>query len=204
MKTNNVSNTLFWVKHLGLAAALIVIAVVVVILQEQSASTPNPEGAPAKRSVASGLSSFYEEFRSSTKDPFKEEMGDFVMELGSDDRSVDERLQGMNSNARPVSVRWVGEKRFRAFKAGSTLREAISTYAQQEGMQVIWDLDQDFVIKHQFQLDTTIAAAVKQIASAVDSNFDGDVRGYVCPKQRSLVVTTNHTEYLSTHCVVAQ
>ena len=91
-----------------------------------------------------------------------------------------------------------------AFKAGSTLREAISAHAQQEGMQVIWDLDQDFVIKHQFQLDTTIAAAVKQIASAVDSNFDGEVRGYVCPAQRTLVVTANHTEYLNTHCVVAQ
>ncbi len=203
MKTNHVSNTMFWVRHLGLALALIVIAVIVVTLQEETVEQPTPEGAPAKRSVATGLSAFYEEFRASSVDPIKEEMGDFVMELGEDDKSLDERLQSMSSDARPISGRWVGEKKYRTFKAGSTLREVISRYAQQEGMQVIWDLDQDFVIKHQFQLDTTIASAVKQIASAVDSNFDGDVYGYVCPKQRSLVVTANHTEYLNNNCVRA-
>lgn len=68
---------------------------------------------------------------------------------------------------------------------------------------MIWDLEQDFVIKHQFQMDTTIALALKQIATAVDSNFAGDVRGYVCPKERSLVVTANQTEYLDSHCVIA-
>jgi hypothetical protein len=177
--------------------------VIVVTLQEETVEQPTPEGAPAKRSVATGLSAFYEEFRASSVDPIKEEMGDFVMELSEDDKSLDERLQSMSSDARPISGRWVGEKKYRTFKAGSTLREVISRYAQQEGMQVIWDLDQDFVIKHQFQLDTTIASAVKQIASAVDSNFDGDVYGYVCPKQRSLVVTANHTEYLNNNCVRA-
>ncbi|WP_100656496.1 toxin co-regulated pilus biosynthesis Q family protein [Alteromonas flava] len=200
---NTSSNTLFWVKHLGLAVALIVIAVVVVTLQEETVSTPEPEGAPAKRSVASGLSAFYQEFRMSSNDPIKEEAGDFVMELGADERPLDQRLQSMTSEARPVSGRWVGEKKYRTFKAGNTLREALSSFAQQEGMQVIWDLDQDFVVKHQFQMDSTIARAVKQIANAVDSNFVGDVHGYVCPKQRSLVITANDTEYLTEHCVRA-
>lgn len=204
MKHGNVSNTLFWAKHLGLAVALIVIAIVVVMLREETVSAPAPEGAPAKRSVASGLSAFYEEFRATSVDPIKEEVGDFVMELGTGDQTLDEKLESMASDARPISGRWVGEKKFRTFKAGNTLREALSGYAQQEGMQVIWDLDQDFVVKHQFQMDTTIAAAVKQIASAVDANFDGDVKGYVCPKQRSLVVTANHTAYLNNNCVHAQ
>ena len=203
MKSTNLSNTLFWLKHLGLAVALIVIAVVVVQLRSQQEAAPAPEGAPAKRSVASGLSAFYQEFRLSSLDPIKDEIGDFVMELGGSDQSVEQRLESMASDARPVSERWVGEKKFRTFKAGNTLREALSGYAQQEGMQVIWDLEQDFVIKHQFQMDTTIALAVKQIANAVDSNFVGDVRGYVCPKERSLVVTASQTEYLDTHCVIA-
>lgn len=203
MKSTNLSNTLFWLKHLGLAVALIVIAVVVVQLRSQQEAAPAPEGAPAKRSVASGLSAFYQEFRLSSLDPIKDEIGDFVMELGGSDQSVEQRLESMASDARPVSGRWVGEKKFRTFKAGNTLREALSGYAQQEGMQVIWDLEQDFVIKHQFQMDTTIALAVKQIANAVDSNFVGDVRGYVCPKERSLVVTASQTEYLDTNCVIA-
>ena len=203
MKNKGLSNSLFWAKHLGLALALIVIAIVVVQLQDDQVATPSPEGAPAKRSVASGLSAFYQEFRLSSLDPIKDEIGDFVMEIGGSDKSVDERLESMASDARPVSGRWVGEKRFRTFKAGNTLREALSGFAQQEGMQVIWDLEQDFVIKHQFQMDTTIAVAVKQIASAVDSNFVGDVQGYVCPKERSLVVTATQTAYLENNCVKA-
>jgi hypothetical protein len=203
MKNSGLSNSLFWAKHLGLALVLIIVAVVVVQLRSEQVATPLPEGAPAKRSVASGLSAFYQEFRLSSLDPIKDEVGDFVMQLSDSDQSVEQRLESMASDARPVSGRWVGEKKFRTFKAGNTLRQALSGYAQQEGMQVIWDLEQDFVIKHQFQMDTTIALALKQIATAVDSNFTGDVRGYVCPKERSLVVTANQTEYLDSHCVIA-
>ncbi|WP_100643182.1 TcpQ domain-containing protein [Alteromonas facilis] len=201
MKTT--SNTLFWVKHLGLAIALIVIAVFVVTLQDEVVQAPEPEGAPAKRSVAAGLSKFYQDFRMSSNDPIKEDVGDFVMEVAQDEQPLDARLEYMTSEARPVSGRWVGEKKYRTFKAGSTLREAISSFAQQEGMQVIWDLDQDFVVKHQFQMDTTIASAVKQISNAIDSNFIGDVRGYVCPKQRTLVITATESEYVKANCVVA-
>ena len=203
MKKSGSSNSLFWAKHLGSALALIIVAVVVVQLRSEQVSTPVPEGAPAKRSVASGLSAFYQEFRLSSLEPIKDEVGDFVMQLGDSDQSVEQRLASMASDARPVSGRWVGEKKFRTFKAGNTLRQALSGYAQQEGMQVIWDLEQDFVVKHQFQMDTTIALALKQIATAVDSNFAGDVRGYVCPKERSLVVTANQTAYLDSHCVIA-
>ncbi|MBT0585651.1 TcpQ domain-containing protein [Alteromonas oceanisediminis] len=204
MRNKKVSSSLFWARHLGLALALIVIAVIVVQVRQENVETPSPAGAPEKRSVASGLSAFYEEFRLSSVDPIRDEIGDFVMELSVSEKPLEERLQSMASDVRPVSGRWVGEKKYRTFKAGGTLRESLSTYAQQEGMQVIWDLDQDFVVKHQFQLDTTIAESVKQIASAINSNFQGDVRGYVCPQQRSLVLTTNNTRYLKDNCVVAR
>ena len=106
----------------------------------------------------------------------------------------------MSSELKPAEGRWVGEYKFRTFKAGNTLREAISSYAEQEGMQVIWDLNQDFVIKHQFQMDNTIAGSLAKIASAIDSNFEGKVATFVCPKQRSLVVTETVTEYLTENC----
>ena len=193
---------MFWAKHLGLALALIIVAGVVIQLQLSNDSEPVAVDQPEKKSVDKGLSDFYREFRMSSTDPIKDEAGDFVMELSDSDEPLDVQLQSMSSDLKPASSRWVGEHKYRTFKAGSTLRTAISGYAQQEGMQVIWDLDQDFVIKHQFQMDNTIVGSLAKIASAIDSNFNGEVKAYVCPRQRSLVVTAEQTDFVKANCTL--
>ncbi|TPV62139.1 hypothetical protein FJ444_02390 [Aestuariibacter sp. GS-14] len=194
------SSAVFWAKHLSLALAVIIVASVVIYLQLSNTGAPTPVDAPAERSVAKGLSDFYREFRMSSNDPVKAEGGDMVLDITPSEQSLDAQLQSMSSSLKPADGRWVGEYKYRTFKAGNTLREAISSYAEQEGMQVIWDLNQDFVIKHQFQMDNTIAGSLAKIASAIDSNFEGKVATFVCPKQRSLVVTENVTEYLTQQC----
>lgn len=204
MAKKGFSSSLFWAKHIGLALALVIIAGVVITLQRDMASEPVPEGETRSKSVASGLSDFYREFRMSSTDPIMEEIGDFVLSIGDAEESLDERLAGMSSQNRPVNRGWTGEHKFRTFSAGNTLRDAISSYAQQEGMQVIWDLDQDFVIKDQFQMDNTVAGSLAKIASAIDSNFAGDVKAYLCPQQRSLVVTASETPFIKANCSQVQ
>ena len=173
---------------------------VVIYLQMNMSSAPTPVDAPEERSVAKGLSDFYREFRMKSNEPIRPEGADMVLDLTPSEESLDDRLQSMSSDLKPVDSRWEGEYKYRTFKAGNTLREAISSYAEQEGMQVIWDLDQDFVIKHQFQLDNTVAGSLAKIASAIDSNFEGKVATFMCPKQRSLVVTEKISDYLNTQC----
>ena len=195
---------MFWAKHIGLALVLVIVAGVVIFLQQEREQAPVPEGEKKDKSVSSGLSDFYREFRMSSSELIEEELGDFVMELSGSKQTLDDKLANMSSQSRPVDKRWTGEHKFRTFKAGATLREAISQFAQQEGMQVIWDLDQDFVIKHQFQIDSTISGSLASIANAIDSNFEGQVHAYLCPRQRSLVVTTEQTEFLKQNCKAAQ
>jgi len=194
------TSTLFWAKHLGLALAVIIVAGIVIHLQMNMTSAPTPVDAPEERSVAKGLSDFYREFRMTANRSERSEGADMVLDVTPSEQSLDDRLQSMSSALKPVDSRWEGEYKFRTFRAGNTLREAISSYAEQEGMQVIWDLNQDFVIKHQFQMDNTVAGSLAKIASAIDSNFEGKVATFMCPKQRSLVVTEKVTEYLSTQC----
>ena len=194
------TSTLFWAKHLGLALAVIIVAGIVILLQMNMTSAPTPVDAPEERSVAKGLSDFYREFRMTANQSERSEGADMVLDVTPSEQSLDDRLQSMSSALKPVDSRWEGEYKFRTFRAGNTLREAISSYAEQEGMQVIWDLNQDFVIKHQFQMDNTVAGSLAKIASAIDSNFEGKVATFMCPKQRSLVVTEKVTEYLSTQC----
>lgn len=194
------TSTLFWAKHLGLALAVVIVAGIVIYLQMGVSSAPTPVDAPKERSVAKGLSDFYREFRMTADKPARSEGADMVLDVTPADQSLDERLQSMSSALKPADSRWEGEYKYRTFRAGNTLREAISSYAEQEGMQVIWDLNQDFVIKHQFQLDNTVAGSLAKIASAIDSNFEGRVTTFVCPKQRSLVVTEEVTDYLTSQC----
>lgn len=198
------SSALFWAKHLGLALALIIMAAVVISLQNNRASAPKPEGVKQKKTVSQGMTDFYAAHRLSSSKPFQEDLGDFVMEFNKEDEPLTSRLRKMESLQKPVSSNWVGEHKYRSFKAGNTLREAITSYAQNEGMQVIWELDKDFIIKHHFQMQNTVIGAFGQIANAVDASFDGDVLAYMCPKQRSLVITNKDSNYLRKHCALVK
>lgn len=198
-----ISNSLFWAKHLSLALVLIIVAVVLIRTQDKAEDASLAEGAKSK-SIAGSMSNFYSDYRKSQTEPVKEKFGNFVMQLTNmDDRSLDDRLRDMESK-QPVSRRWVGEYKHRTFEAGTTLREAITDYARKEGMGVIWELDQDFIVKDNFQLDDTVAGSLSKIASTVDYNFTNKVNAYVCPKNRSLVITDASSDYLDDHCFLVR
>lgn len=204
MARKSTSNALFWARHIGLALALIIIAAVVISLQNTNLRAPKPEGAGETKTVSQGMSKFYAAYRMSSSKPFEEDIGDFVMQLNVDQRPLAARLKSMESIQKPISNRWVGEHKYRSFKAGSTVREAITGFAQLEGMQLIWELDKDFIIKNQFQMDNTVTGSLGKIANAVDGSFEGEVKAYICPKQRSLVITEENTPYLNNHCSMVQ
>lgn len=200
MAKKSSSNALFWARHIGLALALIVIAAIVISLQNTNISAPKPQGAGETKTVSQGMTDFYTQYRMSSSKPFEDDIGDFVMRLNVDERPLSDRLKSMESMQNTISNGWVGEHKYRSFKVGSTVREAITGFAQNEGMQLIWELDKDFIIKNQFQMDNTITGSLGKIASAIDSSFEGDVRAYLCPKQRSLVITEKSNSYLRSNC----
>ena len=200
MGQTSYSSSSFWAKQIGIAAVLVIIAGVLIYVLQTQDQEPVPQGQAEEKSVSRGLSEFYRNFRMSATDPAEDEQGDFVLDIAGVDPNLDNKLAQMSSQTRPVEKNWTGEHKYRTFQEGNTLREAISQYAQAEGMQVIWNLEQDFVIKHQFQLDNTVAGSLAKIASAIDSSFEGQVKAYLCAEQHSLVVTAQETEFLTTNC----
>lgn len=189
-----------WLKHISLALLLIVLAGVAIIFYNNKISTPQPEGAQLRRNPAKGLTQFYTEYRLSATDEVKEELGDFVVGLNQSNESLDDRLREMENSGKSSADGWVGEHKFRSFKPGKTLREAITEFAEAEGMQVFWELDQDFIVKNHFQMDDTITGSLHTLAKAIDSNFNGEVVTYFCPKHRTLVITTESNTYLRDNC----
>ncbi len=196
MTQKGYSNSSFWAKQIGLAAMLVVIAGVLIYMLQTKEQGPSQE----EKSVSTGLSDFYQDFRMSATNAEEEKSGDFVVDIAGVDPNLDEKLSQMASTTRPVEKDWTGESKPRTFKEGNTLREVISQYAQDEGMQLIWNLEQDFVIKHRFQLDNTVAGSLAEIASAINSSFEGEVSAYLCAQQRSLVVTAEETPFLANTC----
>lgn len=200
MGQTSYSSSSFWAKQIGIAVALVIVAGVLIYMLQTHEQSPTPASQKEEKSVSKGLSDFYRDFRMSSTDPLEDEQGDFVLDIAGVDPNLDSKLAQMSSQTRPVDKNWTGEHKYRTFAEGNTLREAISKYAQAEGMQLIWNLEQDFVIKYQFQLDNTVAGSLAKIASAIDSSFEGEVRAYLCADQRSLVVTALETDFLSNQC----
>jgi hypothetical protein len=203
-KNKKISNSLFWLKHLLLALMIIAIAVVLLVMQQKYELAERPDGAGSPKNISNNLSDFYADYRSSSSVPREEELGEFVMAVKVSDKPLNERLKKMESLQKPISKIWVGEHKYRTFKAGDTLRSAITNYAQSEGMQLIWELDKDFIVKHPFQLDDSILGSLKMIAKTIDANFDGEVKAYMCPRQRSMVITSKLSEYLTKNCAEAR
>ncbi|MFT6897271.1 MAG: hypothetical protein ACJA13_001677 [Paraglaciecola sp.] len=201
MKKNQRStSSFFWVKHVFLAMAVIAIAVFVIVLQYMNATAPIPEGGKGPKSISQNVSDFYANYRLSSRYPAEENIGDFVNVVKVSDKPLAQRLKKMESLQKPLSPNWAGDHKHRSFKAGTTLRGAITDYAQSEGIQLIWELDRDFIVKHDFQIDNSVIGSLSSIARAIDSNFEGTVRAYVCSKQRSLVITNTKSAYLRENC----
>ncbi|MFT2092549.1 toxin co-regulated pilus biosynthesis Q family protein [Paraglaciecola sp. 2405UD69-4] len=203
-KTKKSSSSLFWLKHVFLAIGILVIAGIVLFMQQTNLNRVKPEGDTGGKSIEENMSNFYADYRLSSRHPKEDELGDFVIEVNTSEKPLSERLKKMESLQKPISSRWEGEYKHRTFKVGSTLRTAITDYAQSEGMQVIWELDRDFIVKHHFQLDDSILGTLKMIATAIDAEFDGEVKAFMCPKQRSLVITAKNSDFLTQQCTKAR
>jgi hypothetical protein len=193
-------SSFFWMKHVFLAIVLIAMSAFVIILERKNANAPKPEGAGGSKSISQNVSDFYSNYRSSPDRPGEEIIGDFVNVVKTSDQPLAQRLKQMGTLHKPLPPNWAGEHKIRAFKVGTTLRRAMTDYAFKEGIQLIWELDRDFIVKHNFQIDNSVTGSLNSIARAIDSNFDGTVLTYVCSGQHSVVITNKKNAYLQDNC----
>ncbi len=190
----------FWGRQLLLVCVVIALAMVIIFLYESYQGRPVPDGGLGKRSIQSGLTNFYREYRNTFDDQTAEAPSDFVLEVTPSNIPLAQRLNSMSQNVKAVPPNWQGTHTQRSFRPGASLREAMTIYAKQEGVRLVWDLEQDFVVKHQFQTEGTLASALVEMSTAIDSNFEKRIMVYRCPEARALVITTQQSEALDEQC----
>jgi len=200
MSRSQYPSMMYWLKQLGLVLVVVVLAVIILILHEEYTTRPLPEGAPQERSIQRGLSDFYREYRNTFNELTLEKMSDFVLDVQVSSTPLEQRLEKISLGAKPVENNWVGTYKNRSFRPGSSLREAMTEFAKQDGVRLVWDLNQDFVVKHPFQMEGVITDALAKMSKSIDANFEQEVVAYLCPKARALVITTEQSDALMQQC----
>ena len=151
-------------------------------------------------SAATGLSRFYGKV--------KEELlgnnttiGDgYVIKLKPSIFTLDEQLQRRGAMVKPGSPKFTGEITTRHFRQGQTIRNQLFEAAQQEGMELIWQLERDYIIKHYFKVDADLLSTLSTVAKALNSDFDKHVYALYCFNQRAVVITHDYTDYVRANC----
>lgn len=185
----------FWIKHLSLGIILVAAALYLLL-----GKGPVIDTSTKSNPAAEGLSNFYNSFRSTLNSMTEREK--YVILLGEPEISLAEKLK-QRSTSNKVPANWRGEIKARRFDKGETLKEVLSEFAEQEGIEFLWYLDKDYIIKDNFRVDETFITTLYQVSKAIDSDFENDVFGFFCYKHGTAVITENPTRYVRDNCVKA-
>lgn len=149
--------------------------------------------------AADGLSRFY-----ASINPDLNETGPkirnnvvFLPELTGD---IKEILEAKDKVTRPMKKSWRGKTEARPFRNGETLYQKLYEYAQTEGVDIIWWLNRDFIIKDAFRINKNLLITAKQIGMAVEGHFEDGIKTYFCHSNRTIVLTDLEINYLDTNC----
>lgn len=195
------SNAKFWLTRILVIFAVILSAVIVLnnIPEESTTSGTDPKMS-AQQKMAENVSNFYSEFRQTSRDPIKERYGDYVKLVELSDKPIQQQISELSSARSSADGSWQGEFKERAFAKDSTLFTEAQSHILENGMNLIWALNQDFIIRHRFVSENTIAGMLSEVASAVDANFANTVEVYFCANNSTYVITDKIDEYLTNHC----
>ncbi|WP_404393834.1 TcpQ domain-containing protein [Pseudoalteromonas phenolica] len=190
------SSTLsFWGKHIILSAILIAAAYYVL----NGALPSNMDMTKTTNAAAQGLSQFYESFRNRVNER-NTERDQYVINLGKPTFPLDDALAQRGLVVKPSSPSWTGELAARRFESGGTLKSVMANYAREEGIELFWYLERDYVVKHNFRVDSNFISALYQVGRAINDDFEFEVYTFFCPNYRAAVITENPSHFVRNNC----
>jgi len=213
----------FWIRNAILAVVLIGLAVAfflykdVLFSSEQDAqqvssseekskevmpkenTTPKaPVKVKSKNSAADGLSNFYAKIYG---DKEERKIRNNVIFLPEPHGDIVEILQAREMVVRPFSKTWNSPKASRSFRKGETLYQKLAEYAGNDGLEVLWWMNKDFIVKEPFRIEKDILKTAKTIGQAVSGHFPEGINTYFCYRQRTLVFINEPPSYLEEVCL---
>lgn len=154
----------------------------------------------ADNSAAQGLSRFYANLHGD----FGEEarIRNNVVFLPDPNDNLKELLTAKAMVTRPLKRSWRGYTEPRPFRKGETLFQKLSEYAEKEGIEVMWWLNRDLVIKDPFRINKELLHTAYLIGNVIQGHFPDGVTSYFCNKQRTIVIIEQDIDYLGEDCML--
>ena len=150
--------------------------------------------------AAKGLSRFYANLHGEFGEEAK--IRNNVVFLPEPNGNLEEILTAKAMVTRPLKPTWRGRTESRPFRKGQTLFQKLTEYAEDEGLDVIWWLNRDLIIKDPFRINKEMLYTAYMIGNAVQGHFPNGVTSYFCYKQRAIVLVEHDLEYLQEECSV--
>ena len=153
-----------------------------------------------KNAAAEGLSRFYASLNpDDTKGPKIVNGTVFLPDPVGD---LEKIMRARRQVTRALPKKWNGTRKNRPFRKGETLYQKLTQYAQEDGLQVIWRLNKDLVVKVPFRINKNILQIANKIGQSLNGHFPGGVSTYFCYKHRALVLMEYHNKYLDKECTL--
>tara|TARA_R110002050_G_scaffold272154_6_gene415901 strand:+ start:128 stop:802 length:675 start_codon:yes stop_codon:yes gene_type:complete len=156
------------------------------------------QGKKSTNAAAEGLSKFYAKIYG---DDSKRKVRNNIIFLPDPEGDLVNLLQAKEMMVRPFRKNWSGTKVSRTFRKGETLYQKITEYASDEGVEIIWWVNKDFIVKDPFRINKNLLKTASQIGRGISGHFPEGMNTYFCYRQRTIVFISEPPTYLNDECL---
>lgn len=170
-------------------------------LQEKNKVTKYQQGKSSSNAAAVGLSKFYANLYGDN-DGKGPKIKNNIVYLPDPKGDISKILQARELVVRPYKKNWKGRTESRPFRKGETLNQKLVEYSSKDGIELMWWLNRDYVVKDPFRIEKDMLRTVFHVAKAVEGHFESGLSIFFCNRQRAVVVIeTEPHPFLDEECI---
>ena len=202
----------FWIRNAILAIVLIGLAVAfflnkdLLLALDQEAVQTSTTKVETKKGASKDVTQETQKYqqKQKTTNAAADGLSNYIIFLPDPEGDLVKILQAREMIVRPYRKSWSGTTASRSFREGETLYQKLSEYSASDGLEVIWWINKDFIVKDPFRIDKNILKTASQIGRGVSGHFPQGIKSYFCYRQRTLVFINDPLTYLDDECILLE
>ena len=170
--------------------------------QAKSSAADYQQGRTSTNAAAIGLSKYYANLRGDM-DGKGPKIRNNIVYLPEPKGDLTKLLQAREMMVRPYKKNWQGSIESRPFRRGETLNQKLAEYSDKDGIDLIWWLNRDYVVKDPFRIEKDILKTSFQVAKAIEGHFESGLSIFFCNRQRAIVIIESAPQpFLDEECIL--
>jgi len=137
--------------------------------------------------AAAGLSKFYANLYGDTNNKGPKVRNNIVY-LPDPKGDLEKLLKAREMVVLPYKKNWQGSVESRPFRKGETMYQKLAQYSTDDGIELIWWLNRDYVVKSAFRIEKSILKTTYQVGKAIEGHFESGLSIYFCYRHRAVVI----------------